>query len=150
VVKLTISQALSIINWALLTDGLVSTGGRHVMYVSMPALSKYIRVGFYSQLILVWVMTWIKVSVALLFLRIEQSKSWRIGIWSLIGVVFSVAIAATIYQLLQCRPISANWDILGQNKDCWKPDQLKNIIYAVSGLHASYPSATTLATTDLL
>jgi hypothetical protein len=120
-------------NWAITIDGLIATGGRHIQYISMSALLKYAQMGFYALPLWVWAMTCIKVSVSLLFLRIEQARSWKIGIWTFIGVQLIVAITTTILQLLQCRPISDNWSLSDASNDCWSLDIIRVITYTVSG-----------------
>jgi len=60
--------------------------------------------------------------------------SWKIGIWTFVGVQLTVAIAITLVQMLQCRPISDNWTVSGPGYNCWSVETIRVITYTISGL----------------
>lgn len=71
------------------------------------------RLAVISQPIWAWAMTGIKVSVALMLLRVEQEIGWRRFLWVMIGLQIVVCIYNNIAQALQCVPLEAAWDLLG-------------------------------------
>jgi len=130
---ITLGLIMTIVNWAVTIDALVATGGRHFQYIHPSAMLKYAQIAFFSLPIWVWSMTFIKVSVSLLFLRIEQARKWKIGIWTFVGVQLTAAIATTLIQMLQCRPISYNWSLLPGH--CWSAQTIRVITYTVAAFY---------------
>ncbi|CAI4218965.1 unnamed protein product [Parascedosporium putredinis] len=55
-------------------------------------------------------MATIKTSVAILLLRIPLGRCWAAFCWSMIALQAAYGIGNTVYLLLQCRPIEANWE----------------------------------------
>jgi hypothetical protein len=53
--------------------------------------------------------SFIKIGIALMLMRTKPE--WRVGLWLLIGSSVAVAILAIVFQLVQCRPIHAFWNI---------------------------------------
>jgi len=53
----------------------------------------------------------IKISVCLMLLRVEQRTSWRIFLYTMIGVQVCFAIVNVLFPMLQCRPVQALWDL---------------------------------------
>src|SRR5205823_4946944 len=59
----------------------------------------------------VWGLNMIRISVALMLLRLRDSRSlpWTFTLWTIIGVQTSMLIVGTTMHLVMCRPISARW-----------------------------------------
>jgi hypothetical protein len=56
--------------------------------------------------------TYVKLSVALMLLKIKPEKAWRRGLTSLIAILTISVIGMAIAQLLMCRPIRASWNVI--------------------------------------
>ena len=57
-----------------------------------------------------WAITWTKLSILLLYLRIFTGKWARISCWILVGILAVNPIANTIPIIFMCSPIEAIWD----------------------------------------
>ena len=69
---------------------------------------KYI---FIATLVYYLTVFFVKWSVLLFLLRVNKSKRWvEMTIYLTLFLVFSSLAAATIVQLIQCKPISRSWD----------------------------------------
>src|ERR1700712_2171263 len=56
-----------------------TTKGQHTMYIPREKLSLAAQVGFIGVPMWVWSMTVLKISVALMLLRIKGTRKWKIG-----------------------------------------------------------------------
>lgn len=132
---ITLATAITVANWACNISIQIVTGGRHVEYISPSAFQKAAQLGYVSMVLWIWSITTLKVSVALMLLRIKQTPKWKAGIWSLIAALFAVGIASTLAQILQCIPIRSNWDLLLHLKpgNCWTEEKQEIVTYSVSG-----------------
>jgi hypothetical protein len=73
-----------------------------------------------AQPIWAWSMAFIKVSFALMLLRISPSKSLRRFLWGMIILQIVLAVYNTLATLLQCVPVHKQWDLLGTVPGhCW-------------------------------
>jgi hypothetical protein len=70
-----------------------------------------------SQPLWAWSMALIKISVAIMLLRLEPAKNMRFFLYFMIGLQIATAIYNTTIQAIQCFPFEAAWDILGLIKD---------------------------------
>jgi len=66
-----------------------------------------------SQPLWAWSMALIKISVAIMLLRLEPAKNMRYFLYFMIGIQIATAIYNTTIQAIQCFPFEAAWDILG-------------------------------------
>ncbi|KAK4118312.1 hypothetical protein N657DRAFT_659645 [Parathielavia appendiculata] len=57
----------------------------------------------------VWALNVIRISVALLLLRLKDSLPWRLALWVVISVQVCMLIVGTTMHLVMCQPISARW-----------------------------------------
>ena len=109
---LTLSMLLAIAFYAVVVFGTLRTGVGRLEDLTIPIIQDGMLVGFISQLIWTWCATWIKMSVALMMLRLKQETYWR---WSLLGlmiVLLFTLVGNTISILLVCQPIKANYDLM--------------------------------------
>jgi hypothetical protein len=68
-------------------------------------------------------MVTIKISLALMLLRIEQVLGWRRFLWAMIFLQLSIGVYNTISILLQCVPIHKAWDLVGAVPgSCWSKE----------------------------
>jgi len=96
----------------------IITGGRHIYYIPIDTIERALHLAFPCSILWVWGVTFVKANVALLLLRIKQSKYWQIGIKALLTSLVVVAIIATICDLVQRNPIRANWQIFIYEVSC--------------------------------
>jgi hypothetical protein len=76
-----------------------------------------------SQPLWAWSMATIKISFALMLLRIEQTLSWRRFLWAMIILQIVIGVYNTIGTLLQCVPIYKAWDLTGTVPgSCWSKE----------------------------
>jgi hypothetical protein len=52
-------------------------------------------------------------------------------LWILIVMLFGVAIACTIVNLAQCRPLAAAWDFSYSRDNCMNPDIYQHYLYGI-------------------
>jgi hypothetical protein len=87
-----------------------------------------------AQPLWAWSMATIKISFALMLLRIEQIVGWRRFLWAMIFLQIAIALYNTIGILLQCIPLSKAWDLMGTTPgSCWskKAQSTSTIVVAV-------------------
>ena len=106
-------------NWGLIVETVRHTGGRHIVYISPDDLTTVFRLSFIGNILWLWSVTFIKVSIALMLLRIKQTKTWKWAIWSMMAILAASATASTVAELLQCSPIAANWELALRQTSCW-------------------------------
>jgi len=85
------------------------------------------KLAILSQPIWAWSMAAIKVSVAGMLLRLERRKGIRQFLWGMIVVQIAVCIYSTVAALIQCIPLNAAWDLLGQveGAKCWTKQAIR-------------------------
>jgi hypothetical protein len=115
----------------MLKTELVS-GGKHTFYETPPQLRDNLYYSFFTLPLWVWSVSCTKISVLLMLLRIKQTPVWKRGIAIFITFVVLNGIAITLVQLLQCRPIRANWDITLPRSDCLPQNHVLNATYIIS------------------
>lgn len=132
---ITLAMAITIANWACNAGIQILTGGHHIEYVTLSSLERVSQLSFISMVLWIWALTALKVSVALMLLRIKQSPRWKKGIWGLIIVLIVVGIGSTLAQALQCLPIKANWDFIlkTSGRSCWTEQKQEMVTYSMSG-----------------
>jgi hypothetical protein len=73
-----------------------------------------------AQPLWAWSMVFVKVSFALMLLRISPSKSLRCFLWGMIILQIILGVYNTLATLLQCVPVHKAWDLLGTVPGrCW-------------------------------
>lgn len=65
-----------------------------------------------SQPLWAWSMSLIKISVAIMLLRLEPAKMMRHFLFFMIFIQIATAVYNTVIQAIQCFPFEASWDIL--------------------------------------
>jgi hypothetical protein len=108
----------------------VITGGHHIEFLSEKTIEKALKLSFATFSLTMITNLLIKVSVAIMLLRIKQDYWWRIALWSLMGSCFIVGIAVTITEFLQCRPLDGFWNIEKMFEGaCWTPETRVHLAY---------------------
>ena len=84
-------------------------------------MEKYLRWLWFGQLLNLYGMALIKLSVCAYILMLDFSKAYRIIIW--LSVVIHIGINfifPSVILLGECQPISKHWDVAGtQPGSCW-------------------------------
>src|SRR6188768_4302975 len=65
-----------------------------------------------SQPLWAWSMALIKISVAIMLLRLEPARTMRYFLFFMIFIQLATAVYNTIVQAIQCFPFEAAWDLL--------------------------------------
>jgi hypothetical protein len=103
-------QILAVANFFLASFACNYGLGRRTAFVSPSNRSSALRLIFTLQVVFYWSITFVKLSVALLLLRLKPTRRWKIFLYSAITLLFLNVIAQTLFQFLQCRPFSVYWD----------------------------------------
>jgi hypothetical protein len=92
-----------------------------------------------------WSMAAIKISFALMLLRIEQASAWRRFLWAMIALQIVVAVFNTLGIFLQCIPFEKSWDLLGVVPgSCWskRTQSISTIVVSVINIITDFVFAT--------
>jgi hypothetical protein len=127
---MTCAVAFTVVNWAVNLDIQVITQGRNP--TSLVMAERLLKLGYVSRHLWLWSVTFIKVSVALMMLRIKQTRRWQIGISMLVATLLVMGFVQLIGLLIQCRPLNKNWNLTGPGK-CWSTTIQDNGTYISSG-----------------
>ncbi|KAF2280645.1 uncharacterized protein EI97DRAFT_368449 [Westerdykella ornata] len=92
-----------------------------------------------SQPFWAWSMCFLKVSIALMLLRLETATKMRRFLWANIAFQILLGFYNMITQLLQCIPLRAAWDLLKltQNARCWSVDAVRINGVVVSSINVA-------------
>jgi hypothetical protein len=128
---MTCAVAFTIVNWAVNLDIQLITQGRSPTSLAMA--EQLLKLAYISRHMWNWSVTLIKVSVALMMLRIKQTPRWRIGISVLVASLLILGLAQMVALLVQCVPIKQNWDLIGTGT-CWSTKHQDNVTYITAGI----------------
>lgn len=103
-------QLLAVVNYIILAAAVIHGLGRHARFVRFSRRKSALELLFISQVVWYWSITLVKLSVAILLLRLKRSRNWRFLMYGIMTLLLLVAIMATCFQFLQCRPFSIFWD----------------------------------------
>jgi hypothetical protein len=106
--------------------------GRHFFYVPLSDIVVVLKLEFAGQLLWIWALTFVKLSVALSMIRVTPSRRWQIVLYCFNGFLVVTAVLFVILQLVQCKPISGNWHP-GPGNSCWNRDGLAMSGYISGG-----------------
>jgi hypothetical protein len=87
-----------------------------------------------AQPLWAWSMATIKISFALMLLRIEQASKWRRFLWAMVALQIVVAMFNTLGIFLQCIPFHKSWDLIGSVPGtCWskRAQSISTIVVSV-------------------
>jgi hypothetical protein len=98
------------VNYIILSAAVIHGLGRHARFVRLSRRKTALELLFISQVVWYWSITLVKLSVAILLLRLKRTRTWRVLMYSIMALLLLVAIVQTCFQFLQCRPFSIFWD----------------------------------------
>ncbi|KAK1144136.1 hypothetical protein N8T08_005798 [Aspergillus melleus] len=96
--------------------------GKHLSSLSMEEKIMFQKCFFANEISYTLLVPSIKISILLLYRRIFPIRKFQIASWIVGGLVCSWCLAVFITVMLQCRPISLNWD-KSQPGTCIDPKQ---------------------------
>ncbi|RAR04127.1 integral membrane protein [Stemphylium lycopersici] len=114
--------------------------GRPSTYVSPSSRLSAMRLIFICQVCWYWSIALVKISVALLLIRIKQTRVWHVFLSGTIVLLILTAVTSTFFQFLQCRPFNIYWDpsiFLEGQVDCVPQGAITGNIVAASAVHVS-------------
>jgi hypothetical protein len=91
-----------------------------------------------SGLLLVWSVTFTKLSVAFMLLRLQQGKIWTWSLLTAIFVLVTTAIVFTCFSLAECNPLSAAWNFVldpSLMAKCMDPNTSWAAALSISGIY---------------
>jgi hypothetical protein len=113
---------------------LAISGGHHIQYIPFETIQTGLKLGLFLGICAMYSNLLIKISIALMLLRIKTTIHWKVGLWFLIASCISVGTAYTVTQLIQCRPVSGFWNIkLRYSGACWPTETVVHISYGFGG-----------------
>jgi hypothetical protein len=84
--------------------------GRHIFFISIPDLIMARKYYFIGGQFWLWAATMVRISVALMLLRVRSTLPWKILLYGLITVEVLLAGSESIFEMSKCTPFAANWD----------------------------------------
>lgn len=109
-------------------------GYRHEQFLSTENAIYALKINFILRGVDILAYATGKASIGALILRIigHQNRWQRIVVWVVIILTALLNVLNTIFNFVQCRPVSANWDRSGSFK-CWPAKAQLDFAYFMSG-----------------
>ena len=103
-------------------------------FLAFTELSRITPMTLVSQVFNQFAVALVKTSIALMLIRLQQERSWKVFLYSLIVVQIIVAIFTTAMHTTRCIPIEAIWNLTILNKRCWSPEAFKITMTVASSI----------------
>ncbi|RDL30696.1 uncharacterized protein BP5553_10041 [Venustampulla echinocandica] len=117
------AMALSFSGWMVTIPSVTYGAGRHTFYILQAVGPEKMKTGlklnFAAQIIYVFAIAAIKVSIGLFLLRFTSSKAYKILIYSILGFLAFYTIAGTASLMAQCTPFDAHFDFTIPGAVCY-------------------------------
>jgi len=130
----TASSAVSIANV------IVGGYGQHTAQLSLETVVDFAHLGLIAEPLWVWEVTFIKISVAFMFLRFARAvpwpTAWRALMYFSIFYLFLTAAVVLGYQMTECTPLQFYWDHAVPGGRCRKPEEVRIGIIGTSVVFA--------------
>lgn len=128
------SQALFVSCTGLVTAQASVGGYRHEQFLSTEDAIYALKINFILRGVDILAYATGKASIGALILRLVgvQNKWQRTVVWVVIILTALLNILNTIFNFVQCNPVSANWDRSGSFK-CWPAKAQLDFAYFMSG-----------------
>ncbi|KAF1814613.1 hypothetical protein P152DRAFT_456888 [Eremomyces bilateralis CBS 781.70] len=131
---ISIAMALATAGYGILLRLYTLLDGLHVSQLELKEIMMILKLSFMISPLWVWTVAMVKISILFMLLRIKQTPKWKWGVGGLIILITLTTIAIMVTQLVQCNPISANWNPMLQQTNCWTPERVLHVNYGVSSL----------------
>ncbi|KAF2655007.1 hypothetical protein K491DRAFT_704878 [Lophiostoma macrostomum CBS 122681] len=133
---IAVAYILVLVDSVLLLNTVPFVFGSDPSKVTLADVQDSFRYATISEPIWAWAMCAIKVSVALMLLRLETGINMRRFLWANIAIQITLGIYNMIMQLIQCVPLAGAWDLLGTlNAKCWSADMIRTNLICVSSIN---------------
>lgn len=131
---LILKQIAETVAAALLCSAFSLGLGRHSYDVTSENVVKIRRRLLGIAFTSVWAAILARISIAVMLLRLDISRSWRWTLWAAILVQLGMGISANACQLTQCRPVRALWEPV-PHAECLNPVQSGIASYVLVGIN---------------
>jgi len=105
--------------------------GKHIEFAGPAQIENFSRLAFISEPLWVWSLTFTKISIAFLFLRIRKSPVWKTIMGCTIFYLVASAIVTTALQFTECVPLRMYWEKVPGGK-CRSPRSVQRAIIGTS------------------
>ncbi|KAE9364744.1 hypothetical protein N431DRAFT_421915 [Stipitochalara longipes BDJ] len=108
-----IGFVLATIDWALLTAAVAWCTPASIKFTTPSIAQQSIKLSVIGIPFWGFSIGFIKLSVAVLLLRFQRSRPWRLFLYALFSLLALVTLGSCLVSILQCIPLSAVWDPTG-------------------------------------
>ncbi|KAK7908971.1 hypothetical protein PG985_014849 [Apiospora marii] len=135
-VRLTIvhkmgSDTLSLAGLGVVIPQVVYGAGRHIAYVPPAAATVGLQINFVGQVIYLWAIPAVKMSIGLFLLRIAPNKVYRRLLQAVMVFTMVYTLFCFVTLLVQCTNLAVLWDPTVK-ATCWSKQTLQTLSYANS------------------
>jgi hypothetical protein len=106
--------------------------GRHAAYLEPAVNTMGLKWNFAGQVIYMWALPAVKMSVGFFLLRIAPNKTYRRILQGVMVFTIAYTLMCFITLLLQCQNLAILWDATVQTT-CWSQSTLQGLSYASCG-----------------
>jgi hypothetical protein len=111
--------------------------GKHVEFASPVQIENFSRLILISEPLWVWSLTFTKISIAFMFLRIRNSPAWKAIMSFAIFYLVASAVITNAMQLTECRPLRMYWEKV-PGGTCRSPASVQKAIIGTSGTRGTF------------
>src|ERR1700761_3701753 len=134
-------QLFSIASCGICVANVVVGGyGQHTLYLTPETVVRFAHLALVAEPLWVWEVTFIKISVASMFLRFARSLSrqmtWRVIMYFSIFYLFASASIVLVLQMTECKPLRFYWNPTVPGGYCRSPQEVRTGIIATSVVFA--------------
>jgi hypothetical protein len=134
-------QLFSIASCAICIANVIVGGyGYHSVDLSPETLVQFAHLALVAEPLWVWEVTFIKISVAFMFLRLSRAVSWptawRFLMHFSIFYLFASASIVLVYQMTECTPLRFYWNTTVPGGHCRSPETVRIGIIGTSVVFA--------------
>ncbi|KAM5341938.1 hypothetical protein ACJ41O_014969 [Fusarium nematophilum] len=127
-----IAVIAEVITYSFFAAAVANGFGRHNYFVTPESRTTILKLLFGVIFTGLWVSTFARLSIACLLYSFTTSASWRAVLWFVIGFQGAMLIGSEIFQLLECRPVRAMWELV-PDAQCMAQEDAWVIGYVFSG-----------------
>jgi len=106
--------------------------GKHIEFASPEQIENFLRLTLISEPLWVWSLTFTKISIAFMFLRIRNSPAWKAIMSFAMFYLLASAIVTTAMQFTECVPLRMYWEKV-PGGTCRSPESVQKAIIGTSG-----------------
>ncbi|KAK8075938.1 hypothetical protein PG994_003210 [Apiospora phragmitis] len=126
-----IAMTLSLAGLGVVIPQVVYGAGRHIAHLRPDAASMGLKINFVSQVVYLWAIPAVKMSIGLFLLRIAPNKGYRRVLQGVMLFTMAYTMMCFVTLLLQCTNLAILWDPTVQTT-CWSRQTLQTLSYANS------------------